>query len=368
MWISALILLPFLIVFGLAAVYAERKVAGFVQDRLGPSEVGKYGLLQTIADILKLIQKEIIIPKGVDAFLFRLAPIIVFTSVFAGFAILPLSPMLMGAGLTTGIFYALAIISLDIVGLLMAGWASNNKYSILGALRAVAQIISYEIPIGLVVLSVVIISQSLDLQTINYQQGIHIASLIGGESEKNFLFGIAATGIETTQIGGFLTWNVFRMPFLWVGFIIFFIATLAESNRAPFDIPEAESELIGGFHTEYSGMLFAIFMLAEYGMMLLSAFLAAILFFGGWNTPLPNIGNISLATWTSGAPNTIYGEITGFFWLLCKVFLIIFLQMWVRWTYPRLRADHLFYLCWKVLVPFSLVLILLSSVWKLWSF
>lgn len=362
---ALLFYLPFIVVFGLGAVYAERKIAAFIQDRLGPMEVGKFGLLQTAADILKLIQKENIIPSGADKKLFQLAPLVVFVAIFAGFATLPLSPDIVGSTAQVGVFYILAIISLDIVGLFMAGWASNSKYPLLGAMRSVAQIVSYEVPTGLLILSVVMICQTLDLQAMSFQQGIWLQSFEGYEIHSNYLFGLKATGVNVTQIGGFLTWNIFRMPFFLIGFVMYFIASLAESNRAPFDIPEAESELIGGFHTEYSGMRFAIFFLAEYGMMLLTSFLGVILFLGAWNTPLPNIGILALADWTSGEPGTIWGNLTGAFWMLSKAFVLIFIQMWVRWTYPRLRVDQLMYLCWKVLVPFSLVLVLLSGIWRL---
>ena len=339
-------------------VYAERKVSAFMQDRLGPMEVGKFGLLQLIADLLKLLQKEDIVPKLADARLFLIAPIIVFTSIFAGFAVLPLAPEWQGSQASVGVFFLLAIISLDIIGLLMAGWASNNKYSLFGAMRAVAQIVSYEIPLGLSVLCVVMLSQSLNLQEISLQQGIF-------STEKNFLLGFDSWGIETTQMGGFLTWNIFRVPFFFVIYIIFFIATLAECNRAPFDMPEAESELVGGFHTEYSGMRWALFYLSEYGMMLLVSLLGAILFWGSWNTPFPNIGSIKLATWTSGTSGELSGYLWGFFWLILKGYFGVFVQMWVRWTYPRLRVDQLMYLCWKVLTPFALVGLVITGVWVL---
>lgn len=363
--IAFLIFLPFLVIFGLFAVYAERKVAAFIQDRYGPMHVGYWGLLQTIADILKLLQKEDIVPIQTDKHLFNIAPIVVFAAFFAGFAAMPLAPGLVGAGVQVGIFYIIAIISLDIMGILMAGWGSNNKYALLGAMRSVAQIISYEIPTGLAILCVVVVSQSLDLQEISFQQGIWVNWENKQTATQNYLFGLAITQVDLTNTGGFLTWNIFRVPPLFFVFIIFFIATLAECNRAPFDLPEAESELVAGFHAEYSGMKFAFFMLAEYGMMLLVSFLAVILFLGSWNTALPNMGFLRLADWTSAPPNTLLGQLWGAFWLLSKAFLLIFLQMWIRWTYPRLRVDQLMYLCWKVLIPFSLALLFLTSLWKM---
>lgn len=362
--IAFLFFLFFVALFALIGVYSERKISAFIQDRLGPMEVGHYGLLQTVADIIKLLFKEDIVPSSADRRLFKMAPLFIFVSVFAGFAVIPLTPSLIGSGIEVGVFYLMSIISLDVIGILMAGWASYSKYPLLGAMRAVAQIISYEIPAGLAILAVVMISQSLNLQDICYQQGIWINEL-SEETRANYLFGIKASGIDVTQVGGFLTWNIFRMPFLIIAFIIYFIASLAECNRAPFDIPEAESELIGGFHTEYSGLRWAFIMLSEYGMMLLVSFLGVILFLGGWNTLLPNIGVIALADWTSGQPGTIYGAITAIFWLFSKTFVLVFIQMWVRWTYPRLRVDQLMYLCWKVLIPFSLGIVLLSGIWRL---
>lgn len=355
----------FIPLFALASVYAERKVSAFVQDRLGPMEVGYYGLGQTFADILKLILKEDIVPAAAQKSLFKFAPIVIYTSVFAGFAVIPLSPSIIGSNIQTGLFFLLTIISLDVVGLIMAGWGSNNKFSLYGSMRSVAQIISYEIPLTLTVLCVAMIAQSLNLQEISFQQGIYINHYPGLEAERNYLFGISAWGIDVTQIGGIFTWNIFRNPFLIIGFIIYFIASLAESNRAPFDIPEAESELVAGFHTEFSGFRFAILFLSEYGMMLLVSLLASVLFLGSWNSPFPNIGSFTLGKWTSGAPGTIISDVWGFFWLLTKALFLVFMQMMVRWTYPRLRVDQLMYLCWKVLTPLSLVLLLISAIWRL---
>jgi NADH-quinone oxidoreductase subunit H len=204
------------------------------------------------------------------------------------------------------------------------------------------------------------------LQEISLQQGIWLNDVSKAGFDKNYLFGIKALDIDITEIGGFLTWNIFRSPILFLAFLIFFISSLAEANRAPFDIPEAESELVSGFHTEYSGFRFAILFLGEYAMMLLLCFLASILFLGSWNTPFPNIGSVKLAEWTSGMPGTIGGNLWGFFWLFSKALLLLFLQILARWTYPRLRVDQLMYLCWKVLIPASMILIFLCGVWRLW--
>jgi NADH-quinone oxidoreductase subunit H len=360
-----ILFLGIILLYVVIVVYVERKVSAFIQDRLGPREVGYRGLAQTIADLLKLIQKEDIVPSAADRRLFLAAPLIIFTAVFAGYAVLPLTPDIIGSKAEVGVFYLLTIISIDVIGILMAGWASNNKYSLYGALRSVSQIISYEIPLTLTVIAAVMICQTLDLQAISFQQGIWINDYPGYESEQNFLFGIKNTGVNVTDTGGILSWNIIRMPLLFIAYVIFFIASLAESNRAPFDLPEAESELVAGFHTEYSGFRWALLFLAEYGMMLLVALLGIILFLGSWNTPFPNVGVIRLADWTSGAPGTIAGNIWGAFWLLSKGAAVVFLQIVVRWTYPRLRVDQLMYLCWKVLTPAALILLMISGIWRL---
>jgi NADH-quinone oxidoreductase subunit H len=342
------------------AIYAERKISAFIQDRLGPMEAGPYGLLQSVADLVKLIQKEDIIPAGADKFLFRVAPIVIFTAVFVGFSVLPLSPAWAGAPISSAVFFLLAITSLDVLGILVAGWSSNNKYSVLGTMRSAAQIISYEVPLGLSVLSVCMVCETLDLQAISYQQSaLNI--------EHQYLFGIRAWGIDVTSIGGFLAWNVFRMPLLFLAWVIFFISSLAESNRAPFDLPEAESELVAGFQTEYSGFRWAVIMLGEYGMMLLVSILGSVLFFGSWSTPLPNIASMRLAEWTSGTPGTVASTLWGIFWLLGKALLFVAIQMWVRWTYPRLRVDQLMNLSWKYLTPIALALVILCGFWKVLS-
>jgi NADH-quinone oxidoreductase subunit H len=340
-------LFGFSALFALFGVYAERKVSAFIQDRLGPTETGKYGSLQTFADILKMLQKELIIPAVADKVLFILAPAIIFVAVYMGFAALPWAPGLVPSKINLGLYYIFAIISIETLGILMAGWGSNNKYAILGAMRSAAQIISYEIPAGFAIISVVMISQTLSLQDIAMQQGI-----LSPEKIKFAGFW------DVTHIGGIFSWNIFRAPHLLIAFVIYFIASLAESNRAPFDIPEAESELVAGFHTEYTGLRFALVFLAEYSMMFLVSMVAVILFLGAWNTLLPNIGALRLADWTTG---------TGFgiFWIVLKTLCLVAIQMWIRWTLPRLRVDKLMNLCWKVLTPLAFVCMLISGIWRL---
>lgn len=344
-----LIYLPLLLTSVLVIFYSERKIAAFIQDRLGPTHVGPFGMVQPVADILKLVQKEDIIPAKSDKILFKVAPFLIFTATFAGFVVVPISNGFQPAGLETGIFFLLAIVSVDVVGILMAGWSSNNKYALFGSMRAVAQVVSYEIPVGLSVLSVVMLAQTLDLQEISFLQ-----SPMGATQE----------GLQS--YGGIFNWNIVKAPHLIIAYIVFFIATLAECNRAPFDIPEAESELIAGFHIEYSGFRFAKFFLAEYGMMLLMSLLGAILFFGGWNSPFPNIGNVTLADWTNGTAGELSGHLWGAFWLISKAFAAMLLQVWIRWTFPRVRVDQLMSICWKYLTPFALFCVAVSGVWRLW--
>ena len=338
----------FTAVFALVAVYAERKVSAFIQDRLGPTETGKFGLLQTLADGLKLLQKELIIPAAADKLLFMMAPAIIFLAVYMGFAAMPWAPGVEPTHLNLGLYYIFAIVAIETLGILMAGWGSNNKYSILGAMRSAAQIISYEIPAGFALISAVMIAQSLNMQTIATQQGILSTE------------GIKCLGFwDVSKIGGIFGWNVFRAPHLLIAFLIYFIASLAESNRAPFDIPEAESELVAGFHTEFTGMRFAFMFFSEYSMMFLVSMISVILFLGAWNTPLPNIGSVHLAMWTTG---TAWGII----WIVSKTLVLVGVQMWIRWTLPRLRVDQLMNLCWKVLTPVAFLCMLISGIWRLW--
>ena len=344
----ALGLFAFVAVFTMVGVYAERKISAFIQDRLGPTETGKYGSLQVVADMLKMLQKELIIPAAADKMLFTLAPVIIFVAVYLGFAALPWAPGIIPSKINLGLYYIFGIISIETLGILMAGWGSNNKFAILGAMRSAAQIISYEVPAGFALISAVMIAQTLDLQQVALQQGI-----LSHE-------GIKFLGIwNVSATGGILSWNIFRAPHLIIAFVVYFIASLAESNRAPFDIPEAESELVAGFHTEYSGMRFALVFLAEYSMMFLVSMIAVILFLGAWNTPLPNIGSVKLADWTTNAA-------WGICWIVLKALGLIGLQMWIRWTLPRLRVDQLMNLCWKVLTPLAFLCMLISGVWRLY--
>jgi NADH-quinone oxidoreductase subunit H len=267
-----------------------------------------------------LIQKEDIIPAAADKRLFILAPFVVFGGSFAAYAALPFSSAFVGSEIKIGIFFIIAISSLSVIGILMAGWASNNKWSLFGAMRSASQIVSYEVPLALAVLAVVMVAGSLDLQAIN-----------------------------EAQSGSVLNWFVLQKPpFLFVAFLIFFVASLAEVNRTPFDIPEAESELVAGYHTEYSGMKFAMFFLAEYANMFTVSAVAATMFLGGWNSPF--------GAWLSG-------PWWGAFWFFSKGMALVFVQMWLRWTLPRLRVDQLMYVGWKVLLPFAFVVVFGVGLW-----
>jgi NADH-quinone oxidoreductase subunit H len=327
--IALIPLFLFILPFALIAVYLERKVAGHMQDRLGPMRVGYHGLLQTVADIIKLLHKEDIIAKENDKLLFNLAPVLVFTGSYAAFAAIPFSGAFIGAQIDLGIFFIIAVTGLVVAGILMAGWASNNKYSLLGAMRAVAQIISYEIPTIMVVLSLVMLTGSMNLHT-----------------------------LSEMQTGYFWNWNIFGgnyeliqkiilIPFMIIGFLIIFISTLAEVNRTPFDIPEAESELVSGFHTEYSGMKFAMFFLAEYANMFAVSVVVAALFLGGFQSPVGYLGNLVDAQWLI--------PLEQFFWFTFKGIFLVLIQMWLRWTLPRLRVDQLMTVSWKYLIPISFI-------------
>ncbi|MDX2196199.1 MAG: complex I subunit 1 family protein [Cytophagales bacterium] len=355
--IAFVVALPLLLATVLVIFYFERKMASFMQDRLGPTHVGIWGTLQPVADLLKLLQKEDIVPLQADKALFKMAPYIIFLSVLASFAFVPLAMSYPAAYSASAIFFILGILALDVVGILLAGWSSNSKYALIGAMRTAAQVISYEVPIGLCVLVAVMWHGSLNLDHIANAQSMY-ASL------PNYLFGIK--GLQINDYGGILNWNILQAPFFIPLFIIYFIAALADCNRAPFDIPEAESELVGGFHTEYSGFRFAVFFLSEYCKMLLFSILAVFLFFGGYHSPAVNIGSIKLCQYTTGVAGTASGYAWGVFWIFSKSFFIMLLQVWVRWTFPRVRIDQLMSLSWKYLTPICFVLMIVCALWKIW--
>ena len=325
--ICGVLLVTFMALGPILYVYVETKVAGFMQDRIGPKRVGPHGMLQTVADALKLMFKEAIYPAGADKMLFILAPCLVVLGAFLSFVVIPFGARGVAADLNVGLFYVVAVSSLSTVGLIMAGWASNNKYALFGAMRSAAQIVSYEIPAVMILLAIVMIVGSLSLQD-----------------------------IVMAQAGGLHHWFLFRyFPLMPVAFLIFFTAGLAECNRAPFDIPEAESELVAGFHTEYSGFFFAMFFMAEYTEMFIISAVASVLFLGGWWAPLP-------------APADRSGPVgLGPVWLIAKAWVLVFVMMWLRWTLPRLRVDQLMHVAWKVLLPISLALVVVVGGLVMWG-
>jgi NADH-quinone oxidoreductase subunit H len=309
-------------VIALALIYVERKVCAWFQCRLGPNRVGPLGLLQSVADMIKMLIKEIIEIKHVDRFLFGLAPYVVIIASVAAFACLPFGRGLQVLDFNVGIFFLIAVSSIGIVGILLAGWASNNKYSLIGAMRSGAQMISYELSIGLSILTMVVLAGTLQ-----------ITELVEGQADGWFLF----KG---------------HVPAL-IAFVIYLVAGTAETNRGPFDLPEADSELTAGYHTEYSGMHFGFFYLAEYLNLFIVAGVATTLFLGGW-MPLHVPG------WEGF--NEVMDFIPSIVWFFGKVGVMIFVMMWFKWTFPRLRIDQLLRLEWKYLLPINLVNLLLMVI------
>jgi len=310
MVIAVVIIITFIFLNGIMMGYAERKIAGHVQRRPGPMEVGFHGILQMVVDGVKLVAKELLVPINVDRKLFKLAPLLAFTPVILPLLVIPFSETLQARDLNLGLLFIVAITSLNLMAILIAGWASNNKYAMFGAMRAVAQCIAYEIPILLSMLAVLLMTNTFSLK-----------GIVGAQQH---------------------IWFVVLQP---VAFIIYVISGVAETNRAPFDLPEAESELTAGFHTEYSGMGFSLFFLAEYTNMFVVASVATVLFLGGWyGPPLP------------------YGEYLGVVWFFLKVYFLLFLMIMVRWTYPRVRFDQLMNFAWKYLIPFSLANLFITAV------
>ncbi len=294
--------------------FAERKIIGYIQVRVGPNRVGPKGWLQPIADALKLMTKEIIIPTGSNKFLFLLAPILSIMPALAAWAVIPFDPNLVLANVNASLLYVMAITSMGVYGVIIAGWASNSKYAFLGSLRSAAQIVSYEIAMGFALVGVLMMAHSLNLVDIVRQQ---------------------------QSAWGLASWNF--IP-LFPMFMVYLISGVAETNRAPFDVAEGESEIVAGFHVEYSGMAFAVFFLAEYANMILVAAMTSIMFLGGWLSPIPGIPD-------------------GFPWLLGKIGFVLFLFLWFRATFPRYRYDQIMRLGWKVFIPVTLVWLIVIGGW-----
>ena len=295
----------------------ERKILGYMHTRIGPNRVGPLGLLQPFADVIKLLVKEIVVPSASNKFLFYLAPVLALAPAFAAWAVVPFADGVALANINAGLLYLLAMTSMGVYGIILAGWASNSKYAFLGAMRSAAQVVSYEIAMGFALVGVLICAGSLNLTEIVRAQG--------GDQ-------------------GFLEW--FWLPLLPL-FVIYFISGVAETNRAPFDVAEGESEIVAGFHVEYSGVAFALFFLAEYMNMILIATLASVLFLGGWLSPFPILNDVLIGGF---AP---FGD--GLLWLGAKVAFVLFIFLWVRATFPRYRYDQVMRLGWKVFIPLTLV-------------
>lgn len=300
-------------------MYVERKVIGYMQCRVGPNRVGPWGLLQPIADVVKLLFKEVLIPSASNKFLFIVAPMITIASAIAAWAVIPFDATSVLANLNAGVLYILAMTSLGVYGVIIAGWASNSKYAFLGALRSAAQIISYEIAMGFALVGVLMAAGSLNL-----------SAIVNGQS------------------GGF--WHWYFIP-LFPLFVVHWISSIAETNRAPFDLAEGESEIVAGFHVEYAGMAFAVFFLAEYANMILLSILAATLYLGGWLSPFEGIPVLG----------QLFSFVPGIVWLLVKTCLFLFLYLWFRATFPRFRYDQLMRLGWKVFIPVTLVWIVVVA-------
>jgi NADH-quinone oxidoreductase subunit H len=327
-YLTAMLVFGGLVVFGFVlpvaglTTWVERRVAGRIQSRIGPNRTGPAGLLQWLADGIKSVLKEDIVPVAADRPLFKLAPYVVMTGFVAAFVAIPFGGPLIIADLNVGILYVTAVTSLVVVGILMAGWSSNNKWSLLGGIRSAAQIVSYEIPAGLSIFPIVMLSGALSMQSIIQTQG-----------------------------WAPWTWHLFANPFTFVAFFIFFIAALAEGNRTPFDLPEAESELVMGFATEYSGMRNLLFFMAEWGNLYVIGALVTTLFLGGWQLPwaLPEHPVLRTAL-----------EFAVFFTKSC---FWVFVAVWLRWTLPRIRVDQMMVMCWKYLVPIAFVDLLGTAAW-----
>jgi NADH-quinone oxidoreductase subunit H len=381
-FVVCFLLINFIAVYAGVSTLVERKIAAHMQARVGPYRVGPHGALQWAADALKLMLKEDIIAKETDRLLFKLAPYVVFAGSFACWVALPYLPHWSPAQMNIGILYLLAVSSAVVIGILMAGWSSGSKWALFGAMRSAAQIVSYEVPVGLTLLAMLLMYGTLDLQEISRAQS------------HGLPFGLYAD-----HYGGLWSWGINRYPpFTVIAFLVYYIGALAETNRTPFDIPEAESELVSGYHTEYAGMRFSFFFLAEYANMFVVAAIATTLFLGGWQPPSPSasgygylaagglggllVGYFWKRQWFDGVVAAHLGAglavlaavflaqpssdmtftghglpqlVGGLVWFMAKCFGLIFLMMWLRWTLPRYRVDQLMDLCWKKLTPVALV-------------
>ncbi|MDR2337805.1 MAG: NADH-quinone oxidoreductase subunit H [Deltaproteobacteria bacterium] len=359
--ISGLIIFTLMALTAMAGTYAERKISANIQGRIGPNRVGWRGFLQPLADSIKLLSKEDVVPREALKFGYLVAPILVFLGAFLPFVTLNFSEHLVIASLSAGIYYILAFTALEVVGILFASLSSASKWSLFGGMRLAAQMLAYEVPMGFCIITVVLLAGSLNL-----------TEVVQWQATKTWIFG----------------WTIFRSPVAFITFIIFFIAGLASVKRAPFDLPEAESELVAGFHTEYTGIRFAIFFLSEYASMFVICALTVLLFLGGWVGPIPtlteDIGrtlvdefyyfsreeNLSyfssfLALFSSkseGGQKIIFNEVIGFINFVIKTLFLYFMMIWIRWTMPRIRIDQVLYLGFKVLLPFSMVCAILAAI------
>jgi len=344
-------------------IWWERKVAGHIQGRLGPKNLGPFGILQSFADGGKLLLKEDLTPRVADKFLFRFAPYLAFAPVFAAFLALPFGPQfIFESSLNIGVLFLLAVLSVEVMGVILAGWGSSSKWAVYGAMREACQMVSYEVPLGISIICGVLTAGTLNLLELSFLQG-----------------------------RGLWDWFIFHNPFIFIAFVIYFIASLASNKRAPFDLPESESELVAGFHTEYSGLRFSFFFFSEYAAMFVVGGIQAALFLGGWNSPLGMYDPVYLllgydpvgagqaymnnqigvehgvattatamgvSTWGIWALNLYCTA-----WFALKAMIIIFIQMWIRWTLPRIRIDQVLYICVKVLLPVSLITLVGNAVW-----
>ena len=337
MLLVGMVLTTFGAVFAGLLSWWERRIAARIQSRIGPNRVGPQGVLQFIADALKLILKEDLIPSDSDHTLFRIAPYFVMTGFILTFVVLPFGYRLSPTNMNVGLFYVVSITALVVVGILISGWSSNSKWSLFGGIRAAAQVVSYEIPAGTVILVPILMAGSLNLHEIIRAQG-----------------------------GAPWDWFMFQTPWGYASFFILFVALLAEGNRTPFDLPEAESEIVAGYNTEYSGMRFGYFFLAEWGNLWVMSAVLTTLFLGGWQVPFVSMAK--LTAWEAAGYVPVWFYVASAVVFCLKVLVLVNVVVWIRWTLPRIRVDQMMNLCWKYLVPISLGLVMLAAVTELLSF